>query len=115
MAGMISWAGTMGKLGTLWQVGQTFGMRDGMLRFEYELQRSSGVLSRRMRPLSGWHSWDLKRIAPQTSAEGLLTVRRLGGHPFFFSDSRAMASDTTKVLGADGVESLLAEANGILE
>ena len=105
----------MGKLGTLWQVGQTFGMRDGMLRFEYELQRSSGVLSRRMRPLSGWHSWDLKRIAPQTSAEGLLTVRRLGGHPFFFSDSRAMASDTTKVLGADGVESLLAEANGILE
>ena len=52
-------AGTMGKLGTLLQIGRTFGARDGLLRFEYELQRGSGLMSRRMQSVRGWESWDL--------------------------------------------------------
>ena len=39
----------MSKLDTMLQVGRTFGMRDGMLRLQYELQRGSGLLSWRMR------------------------------------------------------------------
>jgi hypothetical protein len=30
---------------TMLQVGRTFGVRDGMLRLQYELQRGSGLLS----------------------------------------------------------------------
>jgi len=59
----------MGKLDTLLQVGRTFGMRDGMLRLQYELQRGSGLLSWRMRSVQGWDSWDLKKIAPGSEAE----------------------------------------------
>jgi len=54
----------MGKLDTLLQVGRTFGMRDGMLRLQYELQRGSGLLSWRMRSVQGWDSWDLKKSPP---------------------------------------------------
>ena len=104
----------MGKLGTLWQIGRTFGLRDGAMRLEYEAQRGSGLLARRMRSVSGWESWDLKRIAPQISAENLLSVRRQGGRPFFFSDSRSLAPRLKNVLGADGEKSVLAEANKII-
>ena len=79
----------MGKLGTLWQIGRTFGVRDGFLRLRYELQRGSGLMSRRMHSVRGWESWDVKHIAPKTSAEDLLSIRRQGGRPFFFSDARS--------------------------
>jgi hypothetical protein len=105
----------MGKLGSLLQIGRTFGVRDGLLRLGYELQRGSGLMSRRMQSVSGWESWDLKHIAPKTSAEDLLSIRRQGGRPFFFSDSRSLAIDLKKILGAQGEESVVAEANRILE
>jgi hypothetical protein len=106
---------TMVNLGTLFQIGRTFGVRDGVLRLGYELQRGSGIMSRRMQSVRGWDTWDLKRIAPKTSLEDLLAIRRQGGHPFFFSDSRSLAFDLKKILGAGGEESVVAEANRILE
>jgi asparagine synthase (glutamine-hydrolysing) len=105
----------MAKLGTLWQIGRTFGLRDGLLRLGYELQRGSGLMSRRMDSVRGWESWDLKRIAPKTSPEDLLSIRRQGGRPFFFSDSCSLEVQVKKVLGASGEESAVAEANKILE
>src|SRR6266850_473429 len=104
----------MGKLGTLLQIGRTFGVRDGLLRAEYELQRASGLMSRRMQSVRGWESWDLKHIAPKTSPEGLLNIRRQGGRPFFFSDSRSLAPEIGRVLGQNGEWSVCAEAKGIL-
>ncbi len=108
-------AGPMGKLGTVLQIGRTFGVRDGLLRLGYELQRSSGLMPRRMRSVRGWEFWTLKHIAPKTSPEDLLNIRRQGGRPFFFSDSRSLAIDLKKILGAHGEESVVTEANGILE
>ncbi len=105
----------MAKLGTLLQIAQTFGVRDGALRLGYELQRGSGLMSRRMQSVGGWESWDLKRIAPNSSPEDLLNIRRQGGRAFFFSDSRSLAPQLKKILGVDGEESLLAEAGRILE
>src|SRR6202171_3906067 len=105
----------MGKLGTLVQIGQTFGVRDGLLRLGYELQRGTGLMSRRMHSVRGWESWDLKHIAPKTSAEDILSVRRQGARPFFFSDSRSLELDLKRILGVHGEESVVAEANGILE
>ncbi len=105
----------MGKVGTLWQIGRTFGLRDGTLRLKYEAQRGIGVLARRMRLVNGWESWDLKRIAPQSSAEDFLNVRRHGGRPFFFSDPRSLAPALKKVLGDDGEKLLFAEANKIID
>src|SRR6266446_3494867 len=108
-------ADPMGKLGTLLQIGRTFGVRDGLLRLGYELQRGSGLMSRRMHSVRGWESWELKHIAPKTSPEDLLSIRRQGGRPFFFSDSRSLALELKKALGSHGEESVVAEANGILE
>ncbi len=108
-------AGPMSKLGTLLQIGRTFGMRDGLMRLEYELQRGSGLMSRRMHSVRGWESWDLKHIAPKISPEDLLSIRRQGGRPFFFSDPRSLALELKRILGAHGEESVAAEANGILE
>jgi hypothetical protein len=105
----------MGKLGTLLQIGRTFGVRDGLLRLEYELLRGSGLMSRRMQSVRGWKSWDLKHIAPKASPEDLLSIRRRGGRPFFFSDSRSLAPELKKTLGAQGEESVIAEADRILE
>lgn len=104
----------MGKLGTMLQIGRTFGMRHGMLRLGYELERGSGWMSRRLRAVAGWQSWDLERIAPGPSAEELLSARREGGRPFFFADSRALAPALTRVLGREGEASLCAEAERIL-
>ena len=105
----------MGKLGTLLQIGRAFGVRDGLLRLEYEVQRGSGLISRRMHLVRGWESWDLKHIAPKTSPEDLLSIRRQGGRPFFFSDSRNLELDLKKILGAHGEKSVVAEAKEILE
>ena len=108
----------MGKLGTLLQIGRTFGVRDGMLRLGYELQRSGGMMSRRMRSAAGWDRWELQRIAPNVLPDDLLRIRRDGGHPFFFQDSRSLAPKLKTVLsstGSDGENSVYAEANNILQ
>ena len=86
----------MSKIATMLQVGRTFGMRDGMLRLEYELQRGSGLMSWRMRSVQGWDSWDLKRIAAGACAEEMRAARRDGTRPFFFTecaDCRTRASE----------------------
>jgi Heparinase II/III-like protein/Heparinase II/III N-terminus len=105
----------MSKLGTMLQVGRAFGMRDGMLRLEYELQRGSGLLSWRMRSVQGWDSWDLKRIAPGASAEEMLTARRDGTQRFFFTDDQTLRAAIRKSIGLDSEETVLAEAERILQ
>lgn len=105
----------MDKFNTLVQIARTFGVRDGALRLEYELQRGSGLMSRRMQSANGWGHWDLKHIAPKNSPEHLLNIRRQGSHPFFFRDSRSLAVELKKVLGYKGEESAIAEANRILD
>jgi hypothetical protein len=105
----------MGKFGTMLQIGRTFGVRDGMLRLEYELERGSGLMSRRMRSVRGWQSWDLKLIAPGVRPEDLLAARRGGKRPFFFADSTALASAQREIVGPDGEQSVLAEAERVLE
>jgi|SRR5580658_293508 hypothetical protein len=104
----------MSKLGTMLQVGRTFGVRDGMLRLEYELQRGSGLMSWRMRSVQGWDSWDLKRIAPGASAEVMRQERRDGTPPFFFTDAQTLGASIRKIIGPDGEASVLAEAERIL-
>jgi len=105
----------MVRLGTLLHIGQAFGFRDGVLRLGYEIQRGSGLMSRRMQSVGGWDCWDLKRIAPKYSPEDLLNTRRQGGRPFFFSGSRRLAPQLKKILGSDGEASIIAEATRILE
>ena len=104
----------MSKLETMLQVGRTFGVRDGMLRLEYELQRGSGLMSWRMRSVQGWDSWDLNRIAPGTSAEEMRAKRRDGTRPFFFDDAQTLGTSIRKLIGLDGEKSVLAEAERIL-
>src|ERR1700704_318085 len=104
----------MGKLGTVLQIGRTFGVRDSLLRLSYELHRGCGLMSRRMQSVAGWESWELKHIGPKTSPEDLLSIRRQGGRPFFFSDSRSLAPVLKKILGARAEESVVSEANRIL-
>jgi hypothetical protein len=110
----VSMSKPMSKIGTMWQVGRTFGIRDGMLRLEYELQRGSGLLSWRMRSVQGWDSWDLKRIAPATSAEDIRTARRDGTRPFFFTGATAVGASIGKTIGLDVEKSVLAEAKRVL-
>lgn len=105
----------MGKIGTMLQVARTFGARDGLLRLNYELQRSSGLMSRRMQNVEGWESWDLRRIAPKTSPEDFLSSRREGAHPFFFSDCRHLAAELKSALGAHREELAVARGNKILD
>lgn len=104
----------MSKLGTAVQVGRTFGARDGMLRLSYELQRGTGLMARRMRSAEGWQRWNLSRIAPGLSGEEFLTSRKDGRVPFFFRDARSFQSSLKEILGSEGEEVLLAQANSIL-
>src|SRR6202035_3776943 len=105
----------MGKLGTMLQVGRTFGMRDGMLRLEYELQRGSGLMSWRMRSVQGWDSWDLTRVAPGVRPEQMRAARRDGTRRFFFTGAGTLGASIRNIIGIDGEESVLAEAERILE
>jgi hypothetical protein len=105
----------MSKIGTMLQVGRTFGIRDGMLRLEYELQRGSGLMSWRMRSVQGWDSWDLMRIAPGSRAEEMLAARRDGTPQFFFTDARTLGTSIRECIGIDGEQSVLAEAERILQ
>src|ERR1700677_2997242 len=82
----------MGKLNTMLQTGRAFGVRGSMLRLQYEVQRGSGLLSRKMRSVQGWDSWDLKRIAPSINAGSMRSARRDGAIPFFFTDARALCT-----------------------
>jgi hypothetical protein len=104
----------MGKLGTMLQVGRTFGVRDSMLRLQYELKRGSGLMSWRMRSVQGWDSWDLKRIAPGVRAEQMLATRRDGTRRFFFADAQTLKAGVRETVGLDGEETILAEAERIL-
>src|SRR5580693_106909 len=104
----------MNKLGTMLQVGRTFGVRDGMLRLEYELQRGSGLMSWRMRSVQGWDSWGLKKIAPESSPEELRTSRRDGTRKFLFADALALGTNIRRVIGTDGEPAVLEEAERIL-
>ena len=105
----------MSRLDTMLQVGRAFGVRDGMLRLEYELQRGSGLLSWRMRSVQGWDSWHLKRIAPGASAEEMLTARQDGTRRFFFGDAQILGAGIRKCIGLDGEETVLTEAERILQ
>jgi hypothetical protein len=104
----------VGKLGTLLQIGRTFGPRAGLQRLSYETQRASGLMLRRMQSVRGWDAWALKRIAPNHSPEGLLRNRREGDRPFFFADPRTLAPELKKILAAHE-ESVVAEANRVAE
>ena len=104
----------MGKIDTLLQVGRTFGMRDGMLRLQYELQRGSGLLSWRMHSVQGWDSWELTQIAPGAQAEEMRTARRNSARRFFFADAQNLGPSIKRTIGPDGEKSVLAEAERIL-
>src|SRR5258707_15818801 len=104
----------MGRLGTMLQVGRTFGARDGLLRLEYELQRGTGLMSWRMRSVQGWDSWALERIAPGVRAEAMLAARQDGSPRFFFADAKTLGTSVRKLAGAEGEKSVLAEAEQIL-
>jgi hypothetical protein len=104
----------MSKLATALQVGRTFGMRGGMLRLGYELQRGSGLLSWKMRSVQGWDSWGLKRIAPGVTAEEMRTARRAGTRAFFFSNPQMLAPALKNIVGIDGEQAILAQAESIL-
>src|SRR5271170_4449781 len=104
----------MSKIDTMLQVGRTFGMRDGMLRLQYELQRGSGLISWKMRSVQGWDSWDLKRIAPGAQAEDMRAARRDGTLPFFFADAQVLGTSVRKIIGDEGEESVLAGAERVI-
>jgi hypothetical protein len=104
----------MSKLDTALQVGRIFGLREGMLRLRYELQRGSGLMSWRMRSVEGWDSWNLDRIAPGVRAGEILQDRREGRRQFFFSDARNLGSRIRKVIGPGGEVEVLTEAENIL-
>ncbi|MFZ0816312.1 MAG: alginate lyase family protein [Candidatus Sulfotelmatobacter sp.] len=104
----------MSKFETMLQIGRTFGVRDGVLRLEYELQRGSGLMSWRMRSVQGWDSWDLKRIAPGVRAEEMRSARRDGTRPFFFTDAQSLGLSIREIVGSGGEASIVAEAESIL-
>jgi len=104
----------MSRIDTMLQIGRTFGMRDGMLRLQYEIQRGSGLMSWRMRSVQGWDSWELNRIAPEAQTEQMLVARREGRPRFFFTDARTLGTGIRKTIGPDGEDAVLAEADRIL-
>jgi Heparinase II/III-like protein/Heparinase II/III N-terminus len=105
----------MGKVNTMLQVGRTFGVRDGFLRLQYELQRGSGLLSWRMRSVQGWDPWELRKIAPSANADQIRSERQNARRRFFFTDVKSLGAGIRQTIGLDGEESVLAEANRILQ
>jgi len=104
----------MSKLATALHVGRAFGVRGGMLRLGYELQRGSGLLSWKMKSVQGWDSWDLKRIAPGTTAEEMRAARRDGTRAFFFANAQALAPNLKNIFGIEGENAILTQAESIL-
>jgi len=109
----------MGKrihtLDTMLQMGRAFGMRDGMLRMQYEVQRGSGLMLWKMRSVQGWDSWDLKQIAPEARAEEIYATLRDGTRPFFFTDARTVGTSIRKIVDPGEEKSVLTGADQILE
>lgn len=104
----------VGRLDAMLQVGRAFGVRHGMLRLGYELQRGSGLLSWKMRSAQGWDAWNLENIAPGVSAEAILAARRDDAHRFFFADVRSVGASIREIIGEEQKAYLLAEAENIL-
>jgi hypothetical protein len=104
----------MGKLSVMLQTGRAFGVRESMLRLQYEVQRGSGLMSRKMRSVQGWSSWDLKRIAPGIEAHAIRSSRVNGAIPLFFTDVKSLGAQLRKIVGSPGESSVTAEAEGIL-
>jgi heparinase II/III-like protein len=104
----------LSKLRTFAQIGRTFGLRDGALRLEYEIQRSTGWMDRRMRSAAGWDHWSLSHVAPGVSAEDLLRRRRDNRVPFFFNDARTLKPALEQVLSEHARQSLQSAAEQIL-
>jgi hypothetical protein len=104
------------KIDTMLQVGRTFGMRDGMLRLQYELQRGSGLLSWRMRSVQGWDAWKLERIAPGVRAAEIKAARvdETGTRPFFFDDVQGLGRKIKQTIREEAVNSALAEGERVL-
>jgi hypothetical protein len=103
------------KFDTMLQVGRAFGLRDGMLRLQYELRRGSGLMLWKMRSVQGWDSWTLDRIAPSVCAEQILSARREGTRTFFFADAPSLGCSIKKIIGPEGEAAVLAEAINTLE
>lgn len=103
----------MSRLGAILKAGRAFGVRDGMLRLEYELQRGSGLMAQKMRAVEGWHAWHLGRIAPGVSPEELL-ARISGSQTFFFPNALAVSPNLKELLGHDAQQPILAQAESIL-
>jgi hypothetical protein len=104
----------MDKLRTMFQIARTFGLRNGFQRLNYELQRGSGLMSRRMRKVGGWRAWDLQHIASGSPGE-FLSSRRQVKRRFFFSDCRQLESELKEIIGTQGEKQVIAEANEILK
>src|ERR1700722_7875504 len=100
----------MGRLGTILQVGRSFGVRDGVLRLKYEIKRSSGLMSWKMRSAHGWDSWSLNQ---KEAAEFLNEMRAASNgttsRRFFFGDVRALAPAIRKIIGLAEEQSILTE------
>src|ERR1700722_8417373 len=96
---------SISKLDTMLQVGRTFGMRDGMLRLQYELQRGSGLLSWRMRSVQGWDAWKLERIAPGVRAAEIKAARVDRTRPFFFDDAQSLGERIKQAIDEEAVNS----------
>ena len=105
----------MSRLDTMLQVGRTFGVRDGMLRLQYELQRGTGLMSWRMRSVQGWDSWSLDRIAPSATPAAMLTARRDGTPRFFFPDAPTVGTSIKETIQPDEQNNVLSEAERILK
>jgi hypothetical protein len=107
------------QLGTLIKIGRTFGMRNGLLRMQYETQRATGLMSRRMQSVQGWDFWNLKNIVPKNSSspssKDLLNIRRQGARLFFFADPRDLKVALKNILGPTGEANTIAEADNILQ
>ena len=103
------------KVDAMMEVGRTFGLREGALRLQYELQRGTGLLSWRMRSVQGWDSWDLKKIAPGVCAERMQEDRCRGARPFFFKDTLGLGTNIREMIGSAGEKSLCAEAERVLQ
>jgi hypothetical protein len=103
----------MVKINALLQAGKAFGVRDSMLRLQYEVQRGSGLMSRKMRSVQGWDAWNLKRIAPELDPEEMRRARLDGTIPFFFADVRVLGAQLREIIGTAG-ESPITQAERIL-
>src|ERR1700731_2376258 len=105
----------MGRLGTILQVGRSFGVRDGVLRLKYELERSSGLMSWKMRSVHGWDSWNCNhRKAAELLDEMRAASKGTTSRRFFFGDVQALAPSIRKIIGLAEQQSILAEAEKVL-